>query len=234
MNLLFQIEKLKKNYSKEYGFNLTVIDNISFDIFEKEICFLIAPKYSGKTTLLKVISGLELQTGGKIIPVKQNIKTAFIPTQPSSLPWLNVKENISEPLKYLGFDKEQIERKVIEAISLVELDGYEEHFPDNESYGFRLRISIARAIAAGAHLITLDEPFIRLNSKVKNEILELLSRLKNDFSFFITSSFLNDEILIADRVLKANSFLNDKMITISKDGIKDLENFFNKINEPQK
>ncbi len=191
-------KNLSKKISGESGFSINLFDGISFEIPEGKITSIIAPKKSGKTTLLKIVSGIEKETGGEVI-LSPHKKAVFIPSASSSLPWFNVKENLS-----LVSEKQEL---IEEIIKLTGLEGYEHHRPDNESIGFRFLITIGMALLSGADLIVADAEFTSFSEGIKEKIIRVLRRIavKKNISFLFAFSEAEDALLLSDRVLVMNS-----------------------------
>lgn len=189
------LNNISKEYSDEFGFRINLLQNISFTLTLNQSTSLIAPKGSGKSSLLRIISGIEIPTGGTISKDnKSNI--ALIPSKPSSFPWLNVQENIRFAKPGITAANEK------ELLKLVGLDGYETHFPHNKSLGFRFRISLARALAVEPALIILDEPFDEMDIITKEEIYNLVRELelKKHIPFLIGTSNITEAVFLADKV----------------------------------
>ena len=193
MNYL-EVKNLSKRYNDEVGFVVNLIEDTSFDVAGNTIVSILAPTGAGKSSILKIISGLEELTEGTITINSPNKKIVYIPSEPSSFPWYNVKENIELVRK----DSISLD----EVIKLVKLEGYEDHFPDNKSAGFRFRISLARAIAAGADIIVIDEPFKYMTAAARLRIYELLLGIKaqTKISFVLGSTNLSEAIFLSDRI----------------------------------
>ncbi len=90
---MLSIKNISKHYSDRVGYQINLLKNISFTIAPKEFVTILAPVGSGKTSLLRILAGLDDPTSGEII--NDLNRKRFIPTKPSSFPWLNVIENIS-------------------------------------------------------------------------------------------------------------------------------------------
>ena len=165
-----KFENINKTFTYENGLNVKLLDDISFEVKEGEVTSLLASTGSGKSTLLKILSGLELEDAGN----RNETKACIIPSQPSSFPWMNVTENI-----LFANDKldDQTQKKLVH---LVGLEGYENHYPNNKSLGFRFRIAIARALAVNPKIILLDEPFAAMDQKTKLEMLQLIVDLNKE------------------------------------------------------
>lgn len=192
---MIQLKNISKSYSDEYGYKTNLLKNISFDIPEGKICSIIAPTGSGKTSLLKIIASLEAQSEGEII-YREDKKLIFIPSEPSSFPWLNVKENI-----LFEIDSPS-ELKFNEAVKLVGLEGYETHFPNNKSLGFRFRIMLGRAIVRDASLIVVDEPFTKMDEETKSEMYKLIREinLTKKMSFLFATTNISEALFLSNNI----------------------------------
>jgi NitT/TauT family transport system ATP-binding protein len=195
MKKFFEVNNLSKDYSDSAGYNIHLLENISFEIAEGSITSIIAPTGSGKSALLKILSGLDTATIGTIEINSPKGKLVYIPSNPSSFPWYTVEENL-----HLVTSDESKVKNIIEAVGL---EGYENHIPDNNSLGFRFRISLARAIAADAEIVVMDEPFANDIKPVTLErlySLVLSLRSKFNLTFLLGTSNLSESILLSDKV----------------------------------
>ncbi len=206
MNNIIKAENLSKDFFGPAGTRIKILKDIFFSIDsdngENKIYSIVAPFGAGKSTLLKILSGIEKHDSGSFtINISDNKKMnrgVYIPSKPSSFPWFNVKENIEFAGKKFLKSSEEIK----ELISLVGLNGYEDHSPDNRSLGFRFRIALARAMAVNPSIIFLDEPFNKMNQLTKKEIYELLLHLthKISCSYLLASSNISEAILLSDKI----------------------------------
>lgn len=191
----FNIENISKKYTDKVGYTINLLKDISLNISKSNFTSVIAPVGSGKTSLLKILSGLDSPTSGKISTNLE--RRIFIPSSPSSFPWLNVLDNIS-------FNSSLTNKEIVDIIKSVGLNGYENHYPHNNSEGFRFRISLGRAIANNPEMIIIDEPFNNLNAATRTEIYILLRSIINKYSIpiiFGTTNiteaiFLSEEIYL--------------------------------------
>lgn len=188
-----KFENINKTFTYKNGLNVKLLDDISFEVKEGEVTSLLASAGSGKSTLLKIMSGLELADSGN----RNETKACFFPSQPSSFPWMNVTENI-----LFANDKldEQAQKKLVH---LVGLEGYENHYPNNKSLGFRFRIAIARASAVNPKIILLDEPFAAMYQKTKLEMLQLIVDLNKETktTILLATSNLSEALLVSQTIL---------------------------------
>lgn len=211
----FEVRNLSKEYHDEVGFNVNLLEDVSFEVLENSITTILAPTGAGKSSILKIVSGLEFATKGQIEINSPNRRIVFIPSKPSSFPWYSVRDNINL------VKKENVNFE--EVIKLVGLEGYEDHMPDNRSAGFRFRISLARAIAVNTDIITIDEPFKYMAPNARQRIYELILGIKKktNISFVIATTNLSEAILLSDKiyVMKKNpgKIINSINIDLGRD-----------------
>ena len=202
-NSLLKLESINKTYSSEAGLKINVLKDISFEIPSFDggiITSILAPFGSGKSTLLKIISGISEQSSGKIYynGSEKKERIPFIPENPSSFPWLNVKQNIEFGLNL----SEKKKYNLPNLISFVGLSGYEDHYPNNKSLGFRFRISLARALALNTSLILIDDSFKLMNKESREEIYNLLNEISSyqKQNFILTTTNLIEAIQLSDKI----------------------------------
>lgn len=189
------VENLSKEYTDEVGYRINLLKDVSFTVDKGSVTSIVAPTGSGKSALLKIIAGLEDKTSGTI-NYNENQKNIFIPSKPSSFPWLNVRQNIS-------FDIENVDQtRTNELVKLVGLEGYEDHYPHNRSVGFRFRISLAASLIRNPQLIILDEPFNEMDSATKGEIYLLIKKVNESLgiTFLLGTTNISEAIFLSDKV----------------------------------
>ncbi len=186
--------------------------DINLSIHESDFMALVGPSGSGKTTVLNLIAGLILPSGGKLFHAKGEITSfsleertqhrleymGFIFQDYQLLPVLTVHENIEFPLQLKNFPKKEINERVEWALAQVGLAGYGKRFPKQLSGGQQQRVSIARAIAGKPQLILADEPTANLDTKTAQEIIELFKKLNQDFK--LTFVFSTHDQRLIDQV----------------------------------
>lgn len=186
--------------------------NINFKIADAEFMALVGPSGSGKTTILNLIAGLILPTGGVLKHGEEDITSlsleqrtqhrldymGFIFQDYQLLPILTAFENIEFPLQLKGLDKKDIHERVTWALDQVGLSGMGNRFPKELSGGQQQRVSIARAIAGKPQLILADEPTANLDSKTAQEIIDLFLKLNREFN--LTFVFSTHDQRLIDQV----------------------------------
>lgn len=210
---MIELKNISKTISDSFGNSKNIFHNISLRIESGKITSVIAALGSGKTTLLKIISGLDKETSGEISG-KEKGNVIFIPSAPSSFPWLSVKENI------LFASTGKVDVK--DLIEFAGLEGYSDYYPDNRSVGFRFRISLARALALDPVSVCIDEPFSRLDDLTKMELYSLIRK---------TRSFKNTSLLIATTNITEALYLSDNIYLMGKEPAEIFHNL--KVNLPE-
>lgn len=191
----------------EYG-SLRVLDGISFAAQEGEFIALVGPNGCGKTTLLRLIAGLEKPSGGTITidgrPVEgPGPDRGFVFQEYALFPWLRVVENVEFGLKMRGVavaERRQIAHRFLNRMGLM---GFEDYRPDQLSGGMKQRVAIARALANDPQLLLMDEPFAALDCQTRNEMQDELQEVwQQDHKtvLFVTHN-LEEAAVLADRVI---------------------------------
>ena len=199
--------------SKVYGDN-TVLDNLSLNIRKNEFLTLLGPSGCGKTTTLKIIAGFETADSGKVVfagndisdvpPYKRQLNTVF--QKYALFPHMNIYENIAFGLKIKGKSKSYIDDKIHYALKLVNLEGYQNRYPDSLSGGQQQRIAIARVIVNEPKVLLLDEPLGALDLKLRQDMQYELIRLKNELgiTFIYVTHDQEEALTMSDTIVVMN------------------------------
>jgi len=190
------------------------LDQFSMDIEKGEVISILGRSGSGKSTILRLLAGLEKPTKGSLTiqdevvfdtrtflqPEKRGIGMVF--QDYALFPHMTVSENILFGL--FQMKKAEKKKRLQEVLELVELQEFEKRYPHQLSGGQQQRVAIARAIAPNPHLILLDEPFSNLDAelqvKIRKDLREILKKA-NITSIFVTHDE-NDAHALADRIVK--------------------------------
>ena len=175
------------NVTKKYG-KIYALDNVSLTIQDKEYFSLLGPSGCGKTTLLRLVAGLIEPDSGEIyIGNKRVDKTppedrdiGFVFQTFALFPHMTAWGNVIYGPKVKNYDAKQADTIGHEVLELVKLDERLNAYPSELSGGMMQRIAVARALAAGAKTLLLDEPLGQLDAKVRNEIRYEIRRMAKD------------------------------------------------------
>lgn len=192
-----KIEKLCKNYQVAEK-SLPVLDNLSAEFPNQSITVILGKSGCGKTTLLRILGGLESYDSGSLI-TPDHSKIGMVFQEPRLMPWLTVWKNI-----VFGIPKNQVCLSAVQTlIDTVGLQGFEKARPLQLSGGMQQRVSLARALAYDPELILMDEPFAALDyftrSAMQNELIRIYS-LQRKSIVFVTHS-VDEALLIGQKIL---------------------------------
>ncbi len=196
---------------KIYGNGTIALEDISFTVQPGEFVSLVGPSGCGKSTLLRMIAGLGPITSGTILledlPPKQarqeKSDTAFVFQDATLMPWRNVLGNVELPLELRGVSKSERRAQVMQALETVGLSETTKAYPRELSGGMRMRVSLARALAAHPRLLMMDEPFGALDEitrqRLNGELLRLCT-LANWTVVFVTHNVF-EAVYLSTRIL---------------------------------
>jgi spermidine/putrescine ABC transporter ATP-binding subunit len=198
---------------KRFG-EVVALDGVSLEIASGELLTILGPSGSGKTTLLKVVAGFETADAGRVLvdgvditampPARRDIGMVF--QNYALFPHLTVARNVAFPLEMRNVGKTELERRVAEALELVELKGYGLRLPRQLSGGQQQRVALARAIVFNPRLLLLDEPFGALDRKLRETMQLEVRRLQRRLgltTIFITHD-QEEALVLSDRIAVMN------------------------------
>ncbi|MED0715297.1 ABC transporter ATP-binding protein [Aeribacillus composti] len=190
-----------QHVSKIYNTGTVALSQFHFSITEGEFISFLGPSGCGKSTALRMVAGLGEATEGKVEVFGQNPKevikntndVAFVFQDANLLPWRTVLENVMLPLELRGSDKKSRKEDAIKVLEMVGLKDHIKSYPRQLSGGMRMRVSIARALAAKPKLLLMDEPFAALDEitrqTLQTELLEIWKREKMTILFVTHNVF---------------------------------------------
>lgn len=201
------LKNVEKTYRTSAG-ALTVIDGLDLDINDQEFVCVLGPSGCGKTTILNMIAGFEVPTSGAITLRGASITSpgserAVVFQQPSLMPWMNVKSNISLPLRVAHTSPSIRDKRVEPLIDIVGLRGFEKNLPEQLSGGMQQRVGIARALVMEPEIVLMDEPFGALDAQTRENMqMSLIEIWENSRKavLFITHS-IDEALLLSDRII---------------------------------
>jgi sulfate transport system ATP-binding protein len=187
-----------KNVSKAFG-QVAAVHNVSFSVQDGELMALLGPSGGGKTTVLRMIAGLEIPTEGDIFIRGQRVNDlkvqqrniGFVFQNYALFKNMNVFKNIAFGLKIKKWKRKDIAERIAELLKLFDLEGLEKRYPHQLSGGQRQRVAIARALAPKPSVLLLDEPFGAVDAKIRQELREWLVRLHHDLN--VTTIFVTHD-----------------------------------------
>ena len=231
-----KLVNVSKFYAIEKG-HVKVLDGVNLNIPSNKITVILGRSGCGKTTLLRLVAGLESFDQGEIQGTNLKRK-AYVFQEDRLMPWLDVKKNITFGIKNKDINHERID----EIIEMVGLTSFYKAYPNQLSGGMKQRVSIARAFAYNPDFIMMDEPFSGLDfftrEQMQKELIKIHENTKCSI-LFVTHSIdealiLGDKIVILEKgIIKSQyeideknntrDLLDDKFLNLKKQIINDLK-----------
>ncbi|MBI2371988.1 MAG: ABC transporter ATP-binding protein [Deltaproteobacteria bacterium] len=203
---LIRFDRLSKTFQRE-GTEVPALREVSLDVQEGEILVLVGPSGCGKSTLLNLTAGFLASSAGAVFyrgePIQGiNTRVGYMTQEDNLLPWRRVAGNIQLPLEIQAAADQA--RRVADYIKLVNLEGFEQHYPKELSGGMRKRVALARALISDPETLLMDEPFGSLDAQLKlvmqNELLKVLDLSIRKTLVFVTHD-LGEAVALGDRVV---------------------------------
>ena len=203
--VLLSLQHIKKDFGEG-----EVLSDISLDVHRGEFVTLLGASGCGKTTTLRIISGLETADEGRVLlggrdmtdlpPEKRPVNTVF--QSYALFPHMTVEKNVAYGLRLRGMDKRAIDKRVREMLELVQMSEHARRMPSQLSGGQRQRIAIARALALEPELLLLDEPLGALDLQLRRQMQVELKRLQKQLgiTFIYITHDQEEAVNMSDRI----------------------------------
>lgn len=222
MSKIIEVKHLSKSYGSSKS-PVKVLDNVSFSVEEGEFIGIMGPSGAGKTTLMNILSTINLPTMGSVLIQGNELtkmkkhelsdfrrkKIGFIFQSFNLIDTLNGKDNILLPLAVENIPKSEMEHRVLQVAQLLGIEELLKRYPDEMSVGQRQRMAAARALVVRPEVIFADEPTGALDSKSATELLNYLKTINEVEKTTIllvthdpyTASYCNRILFIKDGVI---------------------------------
>jgi NitT/TauT family transport system ATP-binding protein len=193
-----------KAIGKRFANGTEALRDLSFSVAEGEFVSLLGPSGCGKSTALRLVAGLIEPDSGHIRFSQERPEIGFVFQEPTLMPWADALTNTRLPLDLKRVARSDANARAAAALKRVGLQGFESAFPRELSGGMKMRVSLARALAAQPKLLLLDEPFAALDEITRNALGDDLLRLWKEDGLtvlFVThsvseSSYLSQRVLV--------------------------------------
>jgi NitT/TauT family transport system ATP-binding protein len=195
-----------RRVERSFSNGLKALGPIDLDIEQGEFLSLLGPSGCGKSTALRVIAGLLAPSAGEVIWPEGKPRIGFVFQDPTLMPWAKVRDNVRLPLDLLGVPRDEADARAEAALARVGLTGFSCAFPRALSGGMRMRVAIARTLAARPRLLLMDEPFAALDEISRDALNEDLLKLWREDGLTI--------IFVTHSVYES-TFLSTRIVTLS-------------------
>jgi spermidine/putrescine transport system ATP-binding protein len=209
-----ELVDVEKEFSSAHG-DVRAVEHVNLRIAEGEFFSLLGPSGCGKTTTLRMIAGFEEPTNGRILlhgrdmvgvpPYRRDVNMVF--QQYALFPHMDVFENVAFGLRRKKVPRDEIRRRVTEALELVELEGREKRRPRQLSGGQQQRVALARALINRPRALLLDEPLGALDLKLRQAMQLELKRIQREvgITFVYVTHDQEEALTMSDRLVVMNA-----------------------------
>lgn len=197
---------------KSFG-NNHVLSDVTFSVGKGEFVCIVGPSGTGKTTLLRALSGLgpantgEVRVNGRaVVQPPAELSVVFQDYSRSLMPWMKVGKNVELPLRRLGLSREERKKRADQALRDVDLGHAEDLFPWQMSGGMQQRAAIARSLAYRPEILIMDEPFASVDAQTRADLEDLMLDIRDR---------LGVTIVLVTHDIEEAVYLGDKVIVLS-------------------
>jgi len=208
MKVKIECQDISKYFITEANEKKEVLVDFNLSVYENEFIVIVGPGQSGKTTLLRIIAGLEKPSTGKVLLDGKEVSgpgpdRGLVFQRYTLFPWKTVIENVELGLRFKGLPKKERREIARHYINLVGLSGFEDYYPHQLSGGMKQRVGIARAYANNPEVMLLDEPFGQLDAQTRylmeQETIRIWESEKRTV-IFVTNN-IEEAVYLADRIV---------------------------------
>lgn len=200
---------LSKTYEGRNGTGSTeVLKHIDCHIEDAQFVSIIGKSGCGKTTLLRIIAGLEKASAGQVLLNGEHLidrkgKIGLVFQEYALFSWRTTRKNIEFPLEIRGVHKSVRKSTAMEYLEKFDLIGFENKYPAELSGGMRQRVAIARTLISEPKIVLMDEPFGSLDSQTRNSLQEFILKIwleRKEIIIFVTHN-VDEAVFLSDRII---------------------------------
>jgi NitT/TauT family transport system ATP-binding protein len=195
--------------------SLRVLDDLSLQVRSGEIVAIVGPSGVGKTTILKLITGIVRPDEGTVTVADGVVGYVF--QEPRLLPWRTALDNVAVPLRARGATKSEAREAAAGWLQRVGLQAFARYHPAELSGGMAQRVSVARAFAVGPRILLMDEPFSNMDAELKASLMGILKGIIKELGttvVYVTHDLL-EALQLADRIVELTSDRRTREVDLS-------------------
>ncbi|MCB0319200.1 MAG: ATP-binding cassette domain-containing protein, partial [Bdellovibrionales bacterium] len=206
---VLSIRSLSKSYISNDGTKLDVLKNISFDLYSQTVTSILGASGCGKTTLLRMLSGLENCDSGDINSkfFRPGSSIGYLQQSEKLLPWRTVLDNVTLGLELLGIEKKIAEKKALGLLDRVGMKEFASSFTSQISGGMTQRTLLARTLITEPKLLLLDEPLGQLDIVARRDLAKIIREYAQEKSA---------AVLLMTHSVEEAVFISDIVFTLSR------------------
>ncbi len=201
-------EGVSKTFIQKGTQRVPVLNDVNLSVYEEELLVILGPGQCGKSTLLRLIAGLEEPSSGSIVMDGEKIQgpgpdRSLVFQSYMLFPWKTVQGNVEAGLILAGLNEKDRKEVARQYIEMVGLTGFEKYYPHQLSGGMKQRVGIARAYALNPKVMLLDEPFGQLDAQTRlfmEKETERIWQQDKRTMVFVTNN-IDEALLLGDRII---------------------------------
>jgi len=207
-DVVFRVEGLMHQYGSSADAR-RILDGVEFEVRRGAFVCIVGPSGTGKSTLLRCLSGLQTPTGGQIIfngarvtEPPQGLALVFQDYSRSLMPWLTVLDNVTLPLRAGSLTRRQRDEQGMAALQEVGLANAVSQYPWQLSGGMQQRVAIARALAYRPAAVLMDEPFASVDAQTRADLEDLMLSVRKHLgiSVLLVTHDIDEAVYLSDQV----------------------------------
>jgi ABC-type nitrate/sulfonate/bicarbonate transport system ATPase subunit len=204
----YSLRGVMKDFLGREGTAVRALDGVTFDAPAEAITCIVGPTGSGKSTVLRILSGLDRPDGGAALvagkdPASTTGRIGYLTQQHTLLPWMRVRQNVGLPLEIKHVPADEAAAQVAAICAKLGLAGAEDLYPHELSGGMQQRAALGRLLASEARSWLMDEPFTALDERTRHQLQGLLIGLvrERQLSVLFVTHAIDEAVALADRVV---------------------------------
>ena len=217
-----QLRHLRKQYHTEQG-AITVLAGLDLEIAQGELVCVVGPNGCGKTTLLRILAGMEQPTSGQVVfqhqdKARANIPPYLLQQEGDLFPWLSIRQNLLLGQLRSPLPEDEYLARMMRYVERLGLQHHLDHFPHQLSGGKRQRVSILRSFLAASEFLLMDEPFAHLDPHNRRELQKLTLEIwqQEGHTLIFVTHDIQEAIHLGDRVLLMDGSGQARLLVVDR------------------